>query len=946
MRLEQSGCARGRRFFTLCSLVVAVALVALPVSAADAVADQLPYELRSQLERALRARLGEIASEKNDDGVNHKRATFSRNYRKVDDDTYLASMHVDTAGKETLTTERFEATLKRKGSSTWEIASQDLKDTYQGLHRTIGTRFHNFDSMSFDRGGMKMTAGKGSLFEWFLLGETAGFVVMADDLKYEYEPPAQQDYYQFARFLKEDYSQTLVFNPEMFVFRCDPQSCEDILASSFTGLDRTPATEVEGVPTDGVAGTDVRSRLGSEHDKRVKEAEKDRRENAFAHFQRPSLPGNSWWWATARRSEKHSISVAYDNWSGYDYRFFVYHDAPGAALNGQVFGYYSDELLEEHSPYDLELRSDEDARWYELYSLEGNINAALEDPEMLHGDIKYGIRLKQETRELPFFISTIRRDTGEQFTNPTLFVNSILYEGQELTWVKTGPFSGLVVLPETMPADSKLELQMDFGSRVIYKVNHAYSQMARGGWLPFVRFGDMIDTFDITVRAPAKYKTLGIGRKVSEKKDGDILETRWISDSPVVFPTIIFGKYFEDSPEIVAKKADGTEIPVTVHVDEVSMGTLNIDFNTQGQELVDAFGSGSRGIRGKQLRPIGQQAVNSINLFTELSGLEYPYGELNLVNDPAPALYGQAPSSLIYLGSFVFRGEGTMAGDTLFGGGGTSTAKFLKSVVAHEVAHQWWGSRIANANFRNYWFVESLAEFFSALWLEQVHGSKEYKQQVDEWRKRVLDIDQRVSVQNASALWGGEIPGAAYQAALYNKGPYAFHILRSTFGDEKFFPAFKEFCQLVAEKREIVTRDLQETLETSFGGVDENGQRYKADLEWFFDQWIRSSGLPQYSFNYRTRQAEDGTWVVEGTIKQRIVVGNRSKFHVMPDTYYRGLVSVTVTGKDKQEYPVRFAVQAQAETPFAFKVPSEPREVVLNKNGEMLAHDTLVNRDF
>ena len=52
----------------------------------------------------------------------------------------------------------------------------------------------------------------------------------------------------------------------------------------------------------------------------------------------------------------------------------------------------------------------------------------------------------------------------------------------------------------------------------------------------------------------------------------------------------------------------------------------------------------------------------------------------------------------------------------------TGIAKFLKSVVAHEVGHQWWGSRVSNANDRNYWFVESLAEYSSALCLEAVRS--------------------------------------------------------------------------------------------------------------------------------------------------------------------------------------------------------------------------------
>ena len=236
-----------------------------------------------------------------------------------------------------------------------------------------------------------------------------------------------------------------------------------------------------------------------------------------------------------------------------------------------------------------------------------------------------------------------------------------------------------------------------------------------------------------------------------------------------------FGRYESDTAggEFHAKKADGTIIPITVHVDKASFQDW--------------------GIKPKSLRPIAQQAANSINLYREISGLDYPYGELNFVNDPLGFLYGQAPSSLVYLGSGVFRGEGALA---QWFNDAEGIAKFLKSVTAHEVGHQWWGSKVSNANGRNYWFVESLAEYFSALFLEFVHGPKDYEEQVDEWRRTILDNQMKSSVQNASTLWSG----GSYQAAVYNKGPFAFHMLRELFGDEKFFPFLKQFSMELAEK--------------------------------------------------------------------------------------------------------------------------------------------------
>jgi hypothetical protein len=943
--MEQRVCGCAPRLLTI--LLVAI-LGASGSSWADTSGD-LPYDLRVALERPLKQKLTDLSNEKNENGRSYRRGTYSKSFRKVDDSTYLVTLHRDTAAADTLTTERMQLTLKKNAKGEWDIASEEVQDSYSGLHRGGTARFYPFGKFSFDRGGMRLSASKGGMFEWYYQNQVAGFVVMAADLQYKYTAPQQQNYYNLQKMIEKQYQADVLFQPELVRFTCDPASCEEILKGSFVGLDRKPPSEATepmiSDETGAPSWADVK--LRSQFERRARETRDRRRDNPFADFRRPSEPGNVWWSAAVQHNDKHALGVNYDNWDGYEYNFWVFRDQPGSGPNGTVFGYYSDETLAKTSPHDLEAREDEDARWYEVYSLKGEVAAALEDPEMLHGRIRYGLTLKKELRELPFFVATIRRTAEDKFNNPTLYVNSVQLDGKELTWVRTGAFSGLVLLPEPMKAGTKIVLDMDFDSRAIYKVHHAYSAMLRGGWMPFVRFGDMIDEFELTLRTPSEYTPLGIGRKVSEKVDGDVMTTRWVSDSPVEFPTIIFGKYESDVSKVEAKKADGTPIPVTVFVDEVSMGQLNIDVNSQSQanEFVDAFNTGSRGIRGKQLRPIATQAVTAINYYRDISGLDYPYGELNLVNDPAPALYGQSPSSLIYLGSFVFRGEGTMAGDTLIGGGGANVSKFLKSVVAHEVGHQWWGSRIANANGRNYWFVESLAEYFSALWLEEGYGRKEYLEQVAEWRKRILEIDQKVSVQNASVLWGGEFPGAAYQAAVYNKGPYAFHILRSTFGDEKFFASLKAFCQKLAEKREIVTMDIQNVAEEAFGGVDASGNRYNANLGWLFDQWIRGVGIPQYSFHYATRRAEDKSWVVEGTIKQRVVVGNQSNYQVLAGQYYRGLGVITVRGRDGKDYPIKLKVEG-ASTPFAFKVPVEPATVTFNGEGELLALDVLVNQDF
>jgi aminopeptidase N len=135
--------------------------------------------------------------------------------------------------------------------------------------------------------------------------------------------------------------------------------------------------------------------------------------------------------------------------------------------------------------------------------------------------------------------------------------------------------------------------------------------------------------------------------------------------------------------------------------------------------------------------------------------------------------------------------------------GGANLSKFNRTVVAHEVGHQWWGSLIPNHNNGNYWFVESLAEYSSAIYVEVTEGKPAYYDKVADWRRAILDTDLQSSVQDASVVWSGHL-GSGYQAAVYNKGPYAFHVMRMTWGDEKFFKFLKNLAQGLKNK-DIVT---------------------------------------------------------------------------------------------------------------------------------------------
>ena len=858
----------------------------------------MPFELRRDIENALKDRVSDLLKDKNAEGVSYKRGTYSKSFRKVDDTTCKVTFHVDTAEKSKMTTQRFLLTLKQdsQNKEKWKIVSEELQDTYSDVYRPVlnEAAFHRFDGFHFDKEGLKASGTKGSLYEVYRNGKIESFIVTASDLYYAYTPPSPKQQKLWEK-MKRDHPSNVIFKPDYLRVGCDPVTCEQLLSAQFAGLKPASLQTVD-------------ESLRSRYQDRSGDYTNSLKDDYFRFFSPPPEPDRREWNLEfdkgdfKPRSPGRGIRLSYDNWEPREVSFDVYSLYESFPFWQTVYAYYSEETRKSAaSPTDLERRDDFFRRDYDLQKLAGTVEMGIDDSELMTGDLTFALKTKRELKKLPFFITRLNpeRPDAKEAKSPRMFVNSIQDgSGRELTFVKLGSTYGLVILPEPVPANTNMTLRMQFQNRdAIYKLTPTYSYVSRGGWLPFVHFGDMTD-FDLTVKVPAGYTTLGIGKKLMDEVKDGVRTTRWVPDFPISFPTVIYGDYYEAESNVKAVKGDGTPIPVVCHVDRVGLADWQIP--------------------PKSLDVFADEAANALNLYRAIFGVDYPYSKLDLVNDPLGGLYGQAPSSIVYLGSVGF--HKAMLGS--FGAG--DLTKFVKGLVPHEVAHQWWGSLITNANGRNYWWVESLAEFSAALFVENVYSREQYLEKVNDWRKRILETDIQVSVQDASEVWGGD-DFRAYQAAVYSKGPYAFHVLRTMFGDDKFFAFLKALAQELKGK-EIVTRDIQRVAEKAFGGT----------MEWFFDEWLRGVGLPEFKFTFRTHPTEDGKYIVEGEVEQRVLVGKKKD--VLEGEYFRGRIPITLKGKNGKESQCAIIVDGP-KSPFKCKVPESPEEVTFNKYGETLAYD-------
>jgi aminopeptidase N len=214
-----------------------------------------------------------------------------------------------------------------------------------------------------------------------------------------------------------------------------------------------------------------------------------------------------------------------------------------------------------------------------------------------------------------------------------------------------------------------------------------------------------------------------------------------------------------------------------------------------------------------------------IRFFSEYTGIEYPYNK-----------YAQTVVEL-YTGAMEHT-TATTHGFTLLLDKRASLDVDLVPVVAHELAHQWFGDLLTCRDWSNGWLNEGFATYFEELWEEHAKGSDYFKQSMLSMKQKYLNEDahyRRPIVYHVYYDDGFEL----FDAHLYEKGAWVLHMLRHQLGEAAFKRAIHAYISRYREK-EVITADLERTLE------DVSGR----SLAQFFQQWVYSGGYPAFEVNY------------------------------------------------------------------------------------------------
>lgn len=193
-----------------------------------------------------------------------------------------------------------------------------------------------------------------------------------------------------------------------------------------------------------------------------------------------------------------------------------------------------------------------------------------------------------------------------------------------------------------------------------------------------------------------------------------------------------------------------------------------------------------------------------------------------------------------------------------FGGGMehqtcTSLNSYGGSLVAHELAHQWFGDKITCKNWENIWLNEGFATYGEAIYAEALGGKSSYDNNINSRAISAKKAVGSIYVQNISSE--GEIFS---NIRTYSKGAMVLHMLRGIVGDEKFFKILQNYLVSSVAYNAATTEDFQKVAEETTG----------LKLDYFFKEWIYGENYPKYTYGWNAIAANDGTSTVKMTITQ------------------------------------------------------------------------------
>ncbi len=388
-----------------------------------------------------------------------------------------------------------------------------------------------------------------------------------------------------------------------------------------------------------------------------------------------------------------------------------------------------------------------------------------------------------------------------------------------------------------------------FGKRSFFGDN--WPNLARH-WLPSIDHPYDKATIEFRVTAPEYYDVVATGEKIEESNlDNGFKLTTYKENAPVAMKVVTIGvtKFASKLIDVVHN------IPVSAWV--------------YPENRLDGFSD-------------YKVASNVLEYFIDNIG---PYSYAKLANMQAKTQWGGLEN----------------AGTISYFEDSVDGKNSVEDLIAHEIAHQWFGNSATEKNWNHVWLSESFATYFSILYLEHAHGDEKRKEELAIDRKQVIEYYKK----NPAPIVDLTIkdPMKVLSVNSYQKGSWVLNMLRHKLGDEIFWKGIREYYKKY-QNSNVLTDDFISIMEQVSG----------KNLESFFKQWLFIKGHPKlkYESNYKKR-------------KLQITINQLQKHHV-----YNFPLEIGIVQGDEIKIET-IEVNKQSKT-FEINLKSKPDSIILDPN--------------
>jgi len=209
-----------------------------------------------------------------------------------------------------------------------------------------------------------------------------------------------------------------------------------------------------------------------------------------------------------------------------------------------------------------------------------------------------------------------------------------------------------------------------------------------------------------------------------------------------------------------------------------------------------------------------------------------------------------------YIGPYAYDKLANVQSKTIFGGMENANAIFYyensvngkqeeESLIAHEIAHQWFGNMATEKSFHHLWLSEGFASYLTHLYMEARYGDSLLRTRLQADREKINEFLHRTprAVIDTTANYMSLL-----NANSYEKGSWVLHMLRRQVGDANFRRIIRSYYETYAGKN-ADTDDFRRIAESTTG----------KDWSAFFHQWLTRGQNP--SLELKWENALDGKFI-------------------------------------------------------------------------------------